>query len=285
MDTLINRNYNRITNRDILSKDCADFMYVEGLAICPFTDRIFVATGLIMSILVFTTTGDYLYSITDNSRSLFCPWGLCFIGEVICVTEHTNNSIAFITTDGDIVTRVGENCQIFPGVLLSNPTRLTAYLDTDIFLCDSGNHQVLHLFPDLPLCRRIGVGKLSKTEDVKVYNNEIFVLDWRSPCIAIFNMSGEFIARIITHGSSTFNQLNDVVNPYCFTIDNAGNLILSDSGSNSIRVFTRTGKMNIKFGSRGDNIGKFEYPMGIGINSSSQIVSVCRRNNNSIQIF
>ena len=282
MDSLIIRKYTTFSKRTVLAKDNNKFEYAEGLAICPLTDRIFVATGLVKSIVVLSPTGDFLYSIKDNSQALFCPWGVCFIDGIICVTEYTNHSIVFMTTDGDVVSRTGGNFSIAPGVSLNIPTRLTAYLDTDVFVCDSGNHRVLHLSSDLPLCRIIGHEVLKTPEDVKVYNDKLFVLDWKSKCVASFSLSGEFMSRIITRGCTKFQ---DVGHCYCFTIDTIGNFILSDSGSDSIRVFSPTGSLIIRIGKRGEGIGEFYSPLGIAINSSSQIVSVCRRGEKSLQIF
>ena len=276
------RNYEYDSRKKIITKDLPEFSFVEGLAICPFTDRIFVATGLFKSVFVLSETGDYLFSIRDNSRGLFTPWGICFLGNIICVTEYTNHSIVFMTYDGDIVSRAGENFQFLPNVLLTNPTRLTSYLNTEVFICDSGNKRLLHLFPDLPFCREIGRAELSRTEDVSIFNNSIYVLDWRSPCVAIFNMDGEFIKRMVNRGSTRFS---DVSNPYCFTIDNYGNILFSDSGSDSIVVLSPSGKLIRKIGKRGEKEGEFEYPMGIAINSHSQIVSVNRRKKMGIQIF
>ena len=283
MDSLITRKYSTFSGRKVLAKDNNQFEYAEGLAICPLTDRIFVATGLVKSIEVLSPTGDFLYSIKDNSQALFCPWGVCFIGGIICVTEYTNHSIVFMTTDGDVVSRAGGNYSIASGFSINIPTRLTAYQDTDIFVCDSGNHRVMHLSSDLPLCRIIGRGVLKSPEDVKVYNEKLFVLDWKSKCVATFSLAGEFISRMITRGCPRFQE--DVGPCYCFTIDENGNFILSDSGSDSIRVFSPTGSLIIKIGKKGGGIGEFESPLGVAINSSSQIVSVCRRGEKPLQIF
>ena len=281
MDRSSNCNYKYNFKHKIISKDFPEYKYVEGLAICPFTDRIFVATGLFKSIVVLSPAGDYLYSIRDDSRSLFTPWGVCFLGNIICVTEFTNHSIVFMTHDGDIVSRMGENFPFIPGVILTNPTRLTSYQNTDVLICDSENQKVLHLFPNLPSCREFGKGELNRPEDVKIFNNNIYVLDWWSPCVAIFSMEGELIERMVSRGISTFT---DVTNPFCFTIDYFGNILLSDSGRDCIVVLSPSGQLVDKLGKRGKKEGEFEYPMGIAINSLFQVVSVNRKDK-GIQIF
>ena len=283
MDREVKCNYQyNLKQKVIISKDFPQYKYVEGIGICPFSDRIFVATGLSKSVVVLSPAGDYLYSIRDDSRTLFTPWGVCFLGNIICVSEFTNHSIVFMTHDGDIVSRVGENYPFIPGVFLTNPTRPTSYLDTDVFVCDSGNRRVLHLFPSFPFCKEIGARKLSTTEDVRIFNDHIYVLDWRYLCVAIFNMEGELMDRIVTRGGS---RLTGVTNPFCFTIDHVGNNLFSDSGSGCIVISSPSGQLLHMLGKRGMEEGELESPMGIGVNSHHQVVVVSRREKHGIQIF
>ena len=268
-------------NKVAQTQDSSFLKLVEGIAFCPFTDRIYVATGHIDYLLILSPSGELLSKIRVDA-----PWGVCFFNSIICVTGFSDHSVSLMTLNGELITTFGRNYPICQQNLqntclyLDNPTRLAAD-SNDLYICDSRNNRILKLSPDHPLCTEIGVGFLNTPEDVHIWQQKIFVLDWKSPCIAIFNSEGEFLKRIITKGSIR----SDVSNVYCFTLDARGNLLLSDCESDSIRIFSSDGKSISKIGKRGEEKGKFEFPMGIAINSKSQIVSVCRRERFCIQFF
>ena len=249
---------------------------LQPLAICPFSDRIFIPNN---SISVLSPSGEYLYSIKDPSV-LYSIQGICFFDEIICVTNSHNDLIVFMTTDGDVVARAGGDVAVSPGVMMDNPTGLVAYLDYDLFICDNNNNRIINLFPDLPLSRIIGRGILSRPVDVKVHNENIFVLDSSSPCIASFDLYGEFISRIFSR--EHFQYASIISGHLCFTIDRNGNFIFSDTRY-SVLIFSTTGQLLEKAGKRKKE--RTVGPIGVAINSLFQIVCVCRGNQNHIQIF
>ena len=242
---------------------------VQPIAICPFTDRIFIPNN---SISVLSPSGKYLYSIKDPS--ILCSiQGICFIGEILCVTDNYNNVIDFMTTDGDVVTRAGRDT---PGVLLDSPTAIASYSDRELFICDNNYKGVIQLFPDLPFSKVIGRGLLSKPVHIEVYDDGIFVLDSLSPCIANFCLDGILISRIFP-----YLKYDDIYRPLCFTIDEDGNFIFSDTRY-SFRIFSATGQL---LKAREGREKTITGPIGVAINSLSQIVCVCRGKQNNIQIF
>ena len=245
---------------------------LQPIAICPFTDRIFIPNN---SISVLSPSGKYLYSIKDPS--ILCSiQGICFIGEIICVTDNYSNVIDFMTTDGYVVTRAGGNT---PGVLLDAPTAIASYSDRELFICDNNYNRVIHLFPDLPFSRVIGRGLLLYPVNIEVHDGGIFVLNSRSPCVANFSLDGKFISRIFPLEDFRYNG---ICGPLCFTIDEDGNFIFSDIRY-SFRIFSPTGQLLVKAGKRRKE--RIISPIGVAINSLSQIVCVCRGKQNDIQIF
>ena len=273
MDTLIGRKYRHFSPHKVLSKDWNQFQFVD-FALCPFTDRIFLTTRQ-KSLVVLSPTGEFLYSIKQGS---FYPWSVCFIGGIICMIEYDNQSIVFITAEGNILTR---SSSLDVSLLANAPNSITTYLGTDIFICDCVNHRIISLSSCLPFYRTVGDTKLLNPLHVETHDDRIFVLDLKSPCVAIFSFSGEIISRIYTCGLRS----DDVCNPSCFTIDIDENFIFTEFGSYSIRVISFTGQLLNKFGRSGNGKGEFESIIGVAINSASQIVTVCRRYKNCIQIF
>ena len=69
-----------------------------------------------------------------------------------------------------------------------------------------------------------------------------------------------------------------VINPYYFFIDQTDNILISDSGSNSIRTFDKEFQLI-------HNISVSPNPMGITVDKKGRVIVVCQANNNCLQIF
>ena len=60
--------------------------------------------------------------------------------------------------------------------------------------------------------------------------------------------------------------------------------MVCDSGNNRIQLFELNGKFVGKFGTKGSNLGEFNYPRSVAVLSNGRIV-VCEFNNHRIQIL
>jgi len=80
-------------------------------------------------------------------------------------------------------------------------------------------------------------------------------------------------------------EANDYLkNPLDVTVDSKGNLYISNTGEDEIRVFSNTGKVLRAIGRGGQGPGEFNHPNGVRIDSKDNLI-VADEFNNRVQIF
>ena len=65
----------------------------------------------------------------------------------------------------------------------------------------------------------------------------------------------------------------------------SGNIVVSDTRSNRMQVFNKTGTFILKFGSNGSGDGQFAGPRGVAIDHRNKNIIVADAGNNRIQVF
>ena len=80
------------------------------------------------------------------------------------------------------------------------------------------------------------------------------------------------------------NIISDVNGPSGITLDNNGQLLITERCKGSVSIFTGDGKNKRSFGSRGSGPGQLDWPCGIAISTIGDIL-VCDQMNHRIQIF
>lgn len=135
----------------------------------------------------------------------------------------------------------------------------------------------------------------------------VYVSDAVEKTTYVFNYSGELIRRITHSGHSALPAAKRTVymsdemqyayewggkgngdgqfdHPYGITLDNSGNVYVSDCNNHRIQVFGRTGRFIRKWGSEGSGNGHLDRPHGISMDSSGNAyVADCY--NHRIQVF
>ena len=109
--------------------------------------------------------------------------------------------------------------------------------------------------------------------DVKLYKDNIFILDESNPCLHIFNKDLVLQKSVVTRGEG-----QQVVNPLFFCIDKFGSILISDRYSNSILILSSKCEFIHK-------ISVSNSPMGITMDKEDRVIVVCVAANNCLQIF
>ncbi|HLA45149.1 MAG TPA: NHL repeat-containing protein, partial [Aggregatilineales bacterium] len=73
--------------------------------------------------------------------------------------------------------------------------------------------------------------------------------------------------------------------PRDITLDNAGNVLVADTGGKRIRVYTSDGEWLRDIGSGGANLGELDEPVGVAVNPINGDVYVADMWNRRIQVF
>ena len=157
------------------------------------------------------------------------------------------------------------------------PRQLTVSANGDVFVADCFNHRVQILDESLHFQRSIKHDSMRYPFDVKLTNNEVFVLTDSSPCIIMFSHAGEKIRSFI----NTRGLGMQVTRASFFCLDALKNLIISDYGANSVKIFSPDGSLLHSIG----GFQGFISPRGLALTKQLKLVVIAPHDNFNLQIF
>ena len=133
----------------------------------------------------------------------------------------------------------------------------------DIYVCDLSNKRIQIFSENYSFKSQFGKETLQSPTDIQLTRDNIYVLSHIKPFLTIFNYNFTPVQNIISNSISNYLK-----SPYCFVIDGAGNIIISDHGLNSVFIFNQQGEF---LHSLKDSIYE---PMGVCIDSKGRIIVV-----------
>ena len=107
---------------------------------------------------------------------------------------------------------------------------------------------------------------------------KFFICEYNWCYISIYQQDGTRIADFGRNGIADFST------PYGMAIASNGNIYISDSGKNQIRIYDKNLNFVTRFGSGGSGNGQFSTPFTMAIGTNNQLY-VVDRGNNRVQIF
>ena len=143
----------------------------------------------------------------------------------------------------------------------------------DIYICDCLNNRIQIISENFEYKSEFGKDILHYPRDVKLYKDNIFILDQSNPCLHIFNKDLVLQKSVVTRGEG-----QQVVNPWFFCIDKFGSILISDFNSNSVLILNSEFEFIHK-------ISVSNNPMGITMDKEDRVIVVCKADNNCLQIF
>ena len=143
---------------------------------------------------------------------------------------------------------------------------------------DYHNHRVQILDESLHFQRSLKHDSMRLPHDVKLTNNEVFVLTESSPCVNVFPHAGEKIRSFITCGLSQGMQVSAA---WFFCLDARKNLIISDWGANSVKIFSPDGSLLHSIGGFQDGYD----PLGLALTKQLKLVVIAPYYTFKLQIF
>ena len=220
---------------------------------------------------MLNNTAKYLFKFGDGKGEgkMSCPIGLLIRDNKVFVSH--SDCILVYQLDGKFVSSIGSYGR---GELQFNcPWGLsTDECNNDIYICDAGNRRIQIISENLQFKSQFGKDTLNFPCDIKHYKDNIFILDRSNPCLHIYNRDLVLQQSVVTRGEG--QQVRD---PRSFFIDNFGNILITDCGSNSILI------LNSEF----EFIHKISVsvPIGITINRDDRIIVTSHDSHNCLQLF
>ena len=220
---------------------------------------------------MFDSTAKYLLKFGDGKGEgkMSSPKGLLIRGNTVFVSH--NHCILVYQLDGKFVSSIGSKGS---GELQFNcPWGLsTDEYNNDIYICDYNNNRIQIISENLQFKSQFGKDTLHYPRDIKLYKDNIFILDLSNPCLHIYNRDLVLQQSVVTRGIE-----QQVTNPLFFFIDNFGNILITDPYPNSILI------LNSEF----EFIHKISVsqPTGITMDRDDRIIVTSRASHNCLQLF
>ena len=258
--------------------------YPRNVVTHPDTNQIYVANknDYYACISIFSDTGEYLNKI--QHKDMKNPWGISIHQDYIYVTDYIQQFLLKfqIADNYPLVAKVGdvegvsEQLWVPKGVAVSNIG--------GVFVIDSRNKQLKIFDIDLYYQRLISDDSLTNPVDLKICTGVVYVLNspyYGYTSFCVFSFAGEKLRSIILH--SSVPGLKKFGSAFCF--DANGDIVICDSDSHKISLYTRDGNFIYTLGARGDEVGKFSYPQSLALTANRKLVVTSWNSNFFLQIF
>ena len=235
-----------------------------GVVFDSKTNNIYVADQSNNRVQVFDKDGKYSFKFGDMDGPGKMKYPLCIAiyKEKVFVTQYQGRCVLVFDLKGNFIIQIG-NTGSGEGQF-NSPYGITVNeYNGDIYVCDSSTKRIQIFSENYSFKSQFGKETLQSPADIQLTRDNIYVLSYKKPFLTIFNYNFTPVQNIISNSIS--NYLN---RPYCFVIDGAGNIIISDHGLNSVFIFNQQGEL---LHSLKDSISK---PMGVCIDSKGRIIVV-----------
>ena len=236
--------------------------YPEQLAIDDTTQNIFVAAIGASRIQVFNREGNHLYTISTPPH----PIGIALTDEYIFVSTNNKLVLKIEKSSNETIKSVTTEDRAWGIETNSN---------SDIYVCELYNRSIVVFNKDLEFLKRIILNSTQVTYDtltlsIKLYDDNMYVMfgHWfsRPPFhLQIFTLEGELVRCLI--------KRSEIRESHFFSIDQLGNIIVTDYYGNQIKIFSKEGEVLHTITSdmlTGDQ--KFDYPAGVAISRQNRII-------------
>ena len=242
----------------------------DTLANSPFTvavkERELTVVGKLDLNLLEGERVDDLFGIAVNTKGN------------IAVTDNGKNCVYIFDKNGKCLRKIGDKGQF------KYPLGVTYLNDDEILIADTNNNRIQQI--------NIQTGTVVKTfgkegEGTREFNlptdvcldeeRRIVVTEIWSKRIQVMSCQGETISIFGNIGPEKLKGPRSCL-PY------KDKFFVSDCVNNCIKAFDKSGTFLHKFGKQGNQDGQFNYPRGLLIDSSNNLL-VCDEENNRVQQF
>ena len=214
------------------------------------------------------------------------PQGLCGIAinteDKIIVTDCTGHCVYVFNQEGNCLRKIGN--QGSNSGQFYYPAGVSLLNDNEILIADNWNHRIQQINIQTGTVvksfgkRGAGKGEFNNPVDV-CFDDEgrIVVTEWSNHRIHLLSKEGETISIFGDSGPEKLNSPTSCI-PY------KNMFLVSDGKNHCVKVYDQSGTFLYKFGAQGKQDGQFNWPRGVLVDTSSNLL-VCDRNHDRVQQF
>ena len=254
-----------------------ELFYATGLALDEVNQLIYIADWRNERIQVVSFEGKFLKRFGQDILNK--PWSIAVTEDNVFVTDSDLHALLqFRKKDCKLVRRTGTE-----GAgegQLNEPQGLCSDYNGDVYVAEYLNNRVSVFSKQLQFLKCLGTQQLKTPVDVKVTPNSLVILDWSPNCIHFYSRSGDLLSSCVTQGKDGM-----VYQPWFFCLDTAGNILMSDSRRNDVKILSPSGHLIHKIGKEGHGRGEFIYPRDICVSELGTIFVVSWNWNFALQSF
>ena len=256
----------------------ANELNAKGIAFDESTELMYIADYGNSRVQIVSLKAEFVTRFRNDK--LRAPWGIAVNNESIFATDVWHHAIfQFRKKDFKLINRTGTKGN--KEGELDYPQGLCIDTNGDVLVADSYNNRVCVYSKLFKFKSCFGIGQLNLPRDVKMSVDRVVVLDRSPKCVHFFSREGHPLSSCVSIG--TEDSL--VANPSFFCLDSAGNIIISDYGSNAIKIYTESGQHIHTLGREGNGRGEFIGPEGVCISKLRIICVVSDNPNYYLQCF
>ena len=252
--------------------------------------------------IAVSSTGDIAVADTDNGRvQLFTSEGKYlseFGSEFFSSKGRLHNPISVAYTRWDEIIVVdhgaperlvglysdrGQFIREFSPSHLQSPRSISITREDHVAVCDTEDRciKILSRDGEKLLHSFKGANCAQSPYNVVDHTNRYFVTYFRTGAVKVWNKAGKFLFDIVSPRESLNKEF---LGPLGLTIDTFGNLVVCESISNRLQVFSLEGHCLSTIGEVGTAEGQFKWPADLAVAKDGRIF-VVDQGNHRIQIF
>ena len=250
------------------------FRCPTGLTIDPTTNYLYICDQGNNRVQVFNKSFEFLFQFSDKMN---VPSSICISRNKVYVTQFRSNLLTVYSPDGKCLQSVGGKGKNH--LEFDEPRGLDISTELNrIYIAEYGNDRIHCIHLDLSF--HSFIDDIFGALDVQLTPEEIVLLSSRNICVSIYSYSHRLIREMIPHGNTCLLKSCSR-----FILDNCSNILITNSKSHCVCVYSNCGEFLHKFGKEGDQKGDFIEPAGITISPQGRILVASDNPNHPIQIF
>ena len=246
----------------------------DKLPICPFTmqvkERELVVVGELDLKLFQGTELKTPSGIAVNTKGN------------IAIVDYKGHCVYILDKEGNCLRKIGSRGR--NAGQFNRPCGVTYLNDNEILIADTENSRIQHVDVQTgTFVKNFGKRGTAKGEFSFPYDvcldeqHRIVVTEYGNHRIQVITQQGETISIIGNSGPEKLNRPTSC-------IPHKNMFLVSDEDNHCIKVFDQSGTFLYKFGKQGKQDGQFNWPYGLLVDRSSNIL-VCDNNNDRVQQF